>query len=246
MAKPGWRKGRSRDNPPAEYVFDEYQTMFMDIYCRTHDAPRAAVEAGYRRDYANKLMQNPHIIQAIYERLRNEKMAAPEVINRVGQLVRADLKHYMRIKRTSIEKEVIDEKTGEVTKKKVVHKEVVVDLVRAMENDETYPLKSIEYYRSGEVKKITIEDRLEAIRLMGSAFGLFGNKQAGDDAGRSWMERARDSGYEIKTVIEAMMEIAKEHGMTPPKELIEGSYRETQAGIEIGDLSEEEVDATPR
>lgn len=246
----GNRHGSAKDLD-MPYEFDEYQIMFIEIYCNTFNAGQSALQAGYaKKEYAYELLNNPHIAQAIYERLRVEKMGAPEVLNRVQKIVRADLKHFMKIKRTWEKKEVTNEKTGEVTIQKVMHKEVVVDLVNALQNDETYALKAIEYYRSGEVKKITLEDRLEAIRLMGSAFGLFGLKTAGDDEGRSWMERARDKGYELRTVIDSMIEIAKEYKMELPKELIEGSFRETQnpetgkTEIEIGDLSEEEeIDA---
>lgn len=246
MPHQGGRKKGSTNEPDPDYEFDEFEIMFIESYCHTFNAGQSALEAGYNKNYGVTMLKRPVIVRAIYDRLKAEKIAPPEVINKVAQIARADLKHYMKVKRTYVEKEITNPKTGEVTKQKVMHKEVVVDLVHAMENDETYPLKSIEYYRSGEVKKITIEDRLEAIRLMGSAFGLFGNRVAGDDEGRSWMERARDKGFELRTVIDSMIEIAKEYKMELPKELIEGSFRETtnpetgKTEIEIGDLSEEE------
>lgn len=210
---------------------DEFEILFVESYCTNGcDAKRAAKESGYKNaQYGYELLRRPVIARAIYDRMRFDKLAAPEIINRVGQLARADMKHYLKVVEveTGAEEDRVDAETGEVTRVKLTRSEVIVDLVKAMQDDNTYPLKTIEFYdRSGRVKKITIEDRLEAIKLIGAAYGLFGNKNAGDDSGRNWFERARDMGIDPRTALEEMMKIAEEWKVQMPKELIDGQFKE--------------------
>lgn len=222
-----------------ERELNETELLFIESYVTSFNPMQAAKDAGYKSGISGyHLLARPIVARAIYDRLRFEKMAAPEILNRVGALARADMKHFLRVVEvpTGEEEEHLDEETGEVTKVRITDKRVIVDLINAIEHDETYPLKSVEFYRTGEVKKITIEDRLEAIKLIGAAYGLFGTKNAGDDGGRAWFERARDLGIEPRAALEEMMRIAEEWKVQLPKEIVEGQFQEkmdTQGAIEV-------------
>lgn len=225
-------KRDSADTPPRfrdNRELSEREILFIESYVTSFNVVQSAKEAGYATGVSGyHLLGRPIVARAIYERLKFEKMAAPEIINRVGALARADMKHFLRIEEvpTGEEEEAVDEETGEVIRIKLTNKRVVVDLINAIERDETYPLKSVEFYRTGEVKKITIEDRLEAIKLIGAAYGLFGTKNAGDDSGRAWFERARDLGIEPRAALEEMIKIAEEWKVQLPKEIVEGQFQE--------------------
>lgn len=232
---PGQTPPRFKDNRE----LSEREILFIEAYITSFNVVQSAKEAGYATGISGyHLLARPIVARAIYERLKFEKMAAPEIINRVGALARADMKHFLRIEEvpTGEEEEAVDEETGEITRIKVTSKRVVVDLIEAIQRDETYPLKSVEFYRTGEVKKITIEDRLEAIKLIGAAYGLFGTRNAGDDSGRAWFERARDLGIEPRAALEEMIKIAEEWKVQLPKEIVEGQFQEKmseEGAIEI-------------
>lgn len=209
---------------------------FVEVFCTNGHNPRdAAKQMGYNPQTGFAIYRRPHVLKAIYDRMAFEKLAAPEIVNRVGQLARADMRNYMRVEVTSEEEEQVNPATGETITITVEHSRVVVDLVQAMTDDTTYPLKSVEFYRTGEVKKITIEDRLQAIQLIGNVYGLFGKKEAGDD-GRQWFERARDLGIDPRTALEEMMKIAQEWKVQLPKEILDGQFKEkmsTEGSVEI-------------
>lgn len=223
-------------NHPELKALTPAEIEFVEVYCTNGHNPReAAKEIGYSPMQGFVIYRRPHVLKAIYDRMSYEKLAAPEIVNRVGQLARADMRNYMRVETTSEEEEQVDPVTGETVTITVEHSRVVVDLVRAMRDDTTYPLKSVEFYRTGEVKKITIEDRLQAIQLIGNVYGLFGKKEAGDD-GRQWFERARDLGIDPRTALEEMMKIAAEWKVQLPKEILDGQFKEqmsAEGGVEI-------------
>lgn len=195
---------------------NEREILFIEAFVTTcnYDPRRAALEAGYTvSSYGFEVIKRPRVLRAIDERMHFEKMEAPEVVNRVAQMFRADLRHFLRV-----EKYEEDGKQRE---------RVVVDLLHAMKHDNTYPLKKIEFYRSGEIKSIAIEDRLEAAKLIGAVFGLFGVREPNDDD-RPFDVRARELGHDPKMVMEAMIMIAKQRGYTFPKELIEGQVTQSE------------------
>lgn len=200
----------------------EKEIEFIEIYFTNgHDVKGAAKGVGLHASSGPAIYRRPWVLKAIYERMTFEKLAAPEVVGRVGKIARADIRNYMRVEEEDVNE--IHPETGFITVK--TNKRVVVDLVQAMENDDTYPLKSVEFYRTGEVKKITVEDKLAALQLVGNVYGLFGKKEAGDDS-RPWFDRARDLGIDPRTALEEMQKIALEWKVTLPKEIVDGQFSE--------------------
>lgn len=209
---------RKEDKEEKEHnELSEREILFVEAYVTTcnYDPRRAALEAGYAvSSYGFEVLKRPRVLQAVDERMHFEKMEAPEVVNRVAQMFRADLRHFLRVEKYEVD--------GEPRER------VVVDLLHAMRHDNTYPLKKVEFYRSGEIKSIAIEDRLEAAKLIGAVFGLFGIKEPFDDE-RPFDVRAREMGHDPKMVIEAMIVIAKQRGYTFPQELIEGQFKPSES-----------------
>jgi hypothetical protein len=243
IAKESMRKRRAKDKEEKPNEPDEQEIIFIESYCTNgFDERIAAREAGYKnaiRGY--EVLARPRVAKAVYERMHYQRMGAPEIVNKVGQLARADVGRYLRIKQVLKEQDITDDETGETTTVEVGYSEVVVDLVQALQTDDTYPLKSVEFYRTGEVKKITIEDRLEALKMIGGVFGLFGTGNRPGDDGRAWFDKARDLGYEPKMVLDEVMKIAAEWKMELPKELIEGQFSENTLSNPDTEIEDAEV-----
>lgn len=230
----------SRDTRPEPTPdFTEMELLFIEAFCTTaeYDAKKAAEIAGYASPKNSYLLvyNRPKIKQAILERMRYEKITAAEVVNKLGQIFRSDARMFHKIEEYEEEVNAYDAE-GNPTRITVTKKRVVQDLVAAYESDAMYSIKDIEYYKSGEIKKVTHESKMEAIKLLGAVFGLFGTKEAGDDWGRSWVDRAQSSGYTMAMVTEEMVKMFKEQGKRIPMELVEGIFNES--GVNIAEQGE--------
>lgn len=184
---------------------DEQEVSFINYYFEFGlDVKKAAREAGYGAANFWTLLRRPHVAQAIYERLQYEQLAAPELMQMVASIARADVRNYLRVE----EVESVDEQSGEVA----TTKRIVPDLASAIESGNTYAIKSIEFNRDGSVKKFVLEEKLEAIRLIGAAFGMFGLDKSHENDGLSMRERLRN--LDPRIVLSQLVLVAKEFGIS--------------------------------
>lgn len=225
--------------------FDEREILFIEAFCTVsqYDPKKAAQTAGYSNaQYGYEVYKRPQIKRAILERMRHEKITAAEIVNRLGVIFRNDFNKFHKVEEYEEEVSAKDA-SGNAILVTVTKKRLVQDFVSAFENDETYSIRDVEYYRTGEVKRVTHEPKLEAIKLLGAVFGLFGTKDANDDWGRSWLDRSQSKGYTIDMVLAEMKQMLLEQGKNIPPNLIEGIFTET--GQTLSDEPEpvESVDA---
>ncbi len=88
---------------------------------------------------------------------------------------------------------------------------ITFDLSRAISEGMTYSIKSLELDRFNRVKKIVMEDKLQALELVGRAFGVFPREPDVKDD-RDFITRARDMGFDPVQVAMEMDKVRKQIG----------------------------------
>lgn len=249
-----YSNGGQRENHYAKYEraeeedpLTERETLFVELFCTKYqydkrNRGKCAVEAGYSPNQVMKSLWNrPRVQKAILERMRYEQVNAAEVVNKLGIIFRSDFKkfHHVEWRNERVEEWYEEQEAGvdaegnacmmSVIKSRTMlipTKRVVQDFAKAYDDDETYAIKDVEYYKDGVIKRVTFESKLEAIKLLGAVFGLFGNKEAGDDWGRNWQDRAQANGYPIEMVVKEMVQMLISQGHKVPFEIVEGMTSE--------------------
>lgn len=202
--------GRRR---PYSQELDENETMFVNFYFEYGlDVTRALRDAGYSWAVKHpwEVMRRPHVQQAIFERLQYENLGAAELLQMVASLARGDIRNYVRVEEW--EETVTDiAEDGTTVEHTETRYRVLPDLFEALKSGNTYALKSVEWNRDGTVKKLVLDDRFEAIRLIGAALGMFGLDKNNENDGISFKERMRN--IDPRVVVEELAKIAKSYGI---------------------------------
>lgn len=188
------------------HEFTEDQIVFIESYCTTLDWKRAALDAGYDRNYAHTLSKYPPIQKAIQERLRKQKVNPAEVVNNAGRIMRTDIRDFIKIE-TETDEEGVEQTT------------VRFDLEAAIRDDTTYGIKRITFYRDGSVKDVELENRLVAIEMIGRLFALFPEHQREADD-RSLLERLAALPFDDGAKAEELGKIMR--ALRPKQTTIEG------------------------
>lgn len=181
------------------HTYTEKQIVFIESYCTWFDTARAARDAGIAITYGYKLLKYKPIKDAIWERVQHEKASPHEIVQRVMDIARGDIGRLL----------TVEEHTTEEGKEYRTYK---FDLSRALIENMTYAIKTIEFDRLGNVKKVVMEDKLQALELVGRAFGVFPREPDVKDD-RDFVQRARDMGLDPVRVAVEMGRMAKQLGV---------------------------------
>lgn len=193
------RARKAREAKAAEpHEFHEKEIELIEVMAtQTPVLKEAAKIVGVPHQTVTRWMKIPEFQQALYERMAFEKLSAKHVTGYVSEIARASLGDFLTL-----------DEDGHIR----------LDLGQALAKGKLYPIKDIEFYKSGEVKHISLEPRLEALRLLGAAYGLFPSNRPNDpDAGLPFFERMARMGHDRGAVWEVVMQIAEEMGLPVPK-----------------------------
>lgn len=121
-----------------------------DAYANTH--PKATRESARR--LGSQLLTNVDIQEEIQRRLEEKQLSADEVLARLGDMARADMRDFIK----AFE---IGEKTA-----------VLVDLGKALEEGKTHLIKKLKYNAQGGLE-IELHDSQSALEKLGRHHNLF-------------------------------------------------------------------------
>lgn len=125
-----------------------------DAYANTH--PKATRESARR--LGSQLLTNVDIQEEIQRRLEEKQLSADEVLSRLGDMARADMRDFIK----AFE---IGEKTA-----------VLVDLGKALEEGKTHLIKKLKYNAQGGLE-IELHDSQSALEKLGRHHKLFTDVQ---------------------------------------------------------------------
>lgn len=205
--------GTGDPEPEPKYAYQQPltwdETVFLDcLFSNGMDVHLARKQSGITA-HAYTLMNRPHIIQAIHERMKYEKVGVAETLEMIAKLARADLQDVYRIEEWDEREETVDE--AGVTHVTITHhKRAVPDLVKAIERGDSYIIKSIEHDRQGNVKKLLIEDRAPYIDKLCLILGLTAKQGIHKKPFGSFLDRLRESGMNPRTVLQEMKALMSE------------------------------------
>lgn len=136
------------------------QQVFIEEYflCGMN-ATEAARRAGYSDNYlhtnASKLLQNTTIAGEIERRLKERQLSADEVLARLSDMARADMRDFI--------------KPIDVGNDRIV---MLVDLGKALADGKTHLIKKVKYNAQGGLE-IELHDPQAALEKVGRHYGLF-------------------------------------------------------------------------
>ena len=207
--------GTGNPEPQPQYAYQQPltwdETVFLDcLFSNGMDVRAARRAAGIgQKVHASTILSRPHIIQAIHERMKYEKVGVPETLEMIAKLARADVRDFYKV-------EEWDERTTETDEDGVEHvtiihhKRAVPDLVKAIERGDSYAIKGVEHNRDGSVKKFMIEDRAPYIDKLCEILGLTNRNRMHPKPYGSFLDRLRDSGMNPRTVMREMKALMEE------------------------------------
>lgn len=139
---------------------NDKQQVFVNEYLKCWNASEAARRAGYNGKsnvVGPRLLANVSIKAEITARIEELKMSADEVLIRLGDMARADMRDFI--------------KPFEVGEKTIV----MVDLGKALEEGKTHLIKKLKYNAQGGLE-IELHDSQAALEKLGRHHGLFTDK----------------------------------------------------------------------
>ncbi len=125
-----------------------------DAYANTH--PKASRESARR--LASQLLTNVDIQEEIQRRLKEKQLSVDEVLARLGDMARADMRDFIK---------PIDVGGGRTV--------IMVDLGKALEEGKTHLIKKTKYNAQGGLE-IELHDSQAALLNIGRHHGLFTDK----------------------------------------------------------------------
>ncbi len=129
------------------------QRAFVEEYLKCWNATRAAIAAGYSErsasTIAHRLLDCPHVKDAIRERVAQKAMSADEVLLRLADQAVSSMEDFLKVGEDGF----------------------VIDLEKARLSGKLHLIKAITPTRDGY--RIELHDQQKALELLGKAHGLF-------------------------------------------------------------------------
>jgi phage terminase small subunit len=140
------------------------QQVFVEEYLRTWNATEAARIAGYAHPHVQgtQTLANLSVQEVIKARLAEKTMSADEVLVRLAEQARGDIREFFTIEEQS---------TQGRAEESTVERYARLDLVKLLESGKSHLVKSVTYTKFGP--KVEMYDAQAALVHIGKHHGLF-------------------------------------------------------------------------